>query len=234
MIHAEEITRGVAMLAIKQFSQSVEQMAAGLAHEVKNPLSLVRANIDLLEKYDNESSHAGNYRIMRHEIDRINELLLDFIQFTKPLELGMKKLRPQELIYDVCSAFKESYACNFGFELNYQDEALYINGDESKLRRVFTNIIKNAVEAQREITPEITVSLSTDNGFIKITVADNGPGMDEETLRNINDPFYTTKPGGSGLGLSIVGSIIDQHDGVFDIASKPGEGCTVTIMLPKS
>jgi len=215
-------------------------MAATLAHEVKNPLSLVKANIDLLELLDAEKDHAKNYRIMRREIERINDMLLDFIQFAKPIDTELAPIEMMPMITEILDMIKLSYGNRDNLQLQYScDEAgLCVMGDADKIRRVFLNVIKNGMEAiaekEEEETGLIQVSIHGEKNWVRIMFMDNGKGMDDEQLQKLNRPFYTTKLGGSGLGLMICRNIVEEHRGLFEIAGKPGEGCSVTITLPRA
>lgn len=221
-------------MAIYDYNKSIEQIAASLAHEVKNPLSLVRANIDLLELTDVEIKHKKNYRIMRQEIEKINDLLLDFIQLTKPVERKFGDIHIISVILDIIDTVKVTYSEKVDFILNFLcniENDLIVCGDEDQIRRVFLNIIKNAYEAI-ETKGIIKINISEESGFVKLVFEDNGKGMDKDELKKINTPFYTTKEGGSGLGLYISRSTVESHGGKFDITGESEKGCVVTIMLP--
>jgi len=216
-----------------------EQIAASLAHEVKNPLSLVRANIDLLELDDDNKLYEKNYRIMRREIDRVNALLLDFIQIADPSEISPEHICIVQMLRELCDSLSTSYYGKIGFYFSY-DKALTISADERKLRQVFYNIIKNCVES---IEVEhgsgfsnglVEIAIHEQGDFLKIIISDNGGGITDESLQKIRQPFYTTKSGGSGLGLYFCKSVIARHGGTFEITNKPcgNNGCAVTITLP--
>ncbi len=220
-------------MAIHDYYKSIEQIAAGLAHEVKNPLSLVRANIDLLELSDSETMHKKNYRIMRRELERINDLLLDFIHLTRPSADSFEKVRVAPIVMDLIDVTKTTYTKEIDFVLNFQlsETELAVMGDKEKIRRVFLNIIKNAVEAI-DSNGRIKICISQENSFVKIVFEDNGKGFSKDDLERVCMPFYTTKEGGSGLGIYICKTIIEEHNGSFEIKAEANKGCTVTVMLP--
>lgn len=222
-------------MELNDYERSIEQIAAGLAHEVKNPLSLVRANIDLLELTDSEDLHKNNYMIMRREIEKINDLLLDFIQFAKPIENNLEVMDIIPVISELLDTVRLTYSKKIQFSLDCEGlgEGLLVFGDTSKIRRVLLNIIKNAVEAVDE-NGMIKLYVKRNGKYVEIICKDNGKGFDSEQLKKMSEPFFTTKQGGSGLGLFISKAIIDEHKGIFNISGESGKGCTVTIKIPRA
>lgn len=225
-----------------EYFKTMEEIAAGLAHEVKNPLSLVKANLDLLELGDLQKRHEKNYKIMHREIERINNLLLDFIQFAKPMDDYKTVFSLNDVLYDLVDSLILTHTdIEFIFPHNYRDFSVF--GDEDKIRRVILNVLKNAVEAisavdtadgeEGEISGVVEVKLSETDGFIVLEVLDNGKGITADEQKRVCNPFYTTKQDGSGLGLYLSRSIIEEHGGKFEIAGKEGGGCVVRIELPK-
>ena len=120
-------------------------------------------------------------------------------------------------------------------EFNIPDEDIYIEADYNRLKQVFINLLKNAIEAKddEKKKKKIKVSLESDNKFMKIIIEDNGVGMDKETLSNVSEMFFTTKKRGSGLGVSLSKEIIEQHNGSILYNSVKGEGTRVIVTLPK-
>lgn len=227
-----------------EYELSLEQVAATLAHEVKNPLSLVKANIDILEQNDAEERNSRSYKIMRRELDKINELLLDFIQFAKPAGEGLSRLRLRELLEGLLEPLKISYRGKIEFSLSAIEENIEVKADENKLKRVFGNMFKNAVEAIEALAPEarerraggeygfIEVTLDKKEGAAEITIEDNGRGMTAEEAAQASRPFFTTKRGGSGLGVYLSKSIVSEYGGELLINGREEGGCKVTVMLP--
>jgi signal transduction histidine kinase len=116
----------------------------------------------------------------------------------------------------------------------YSKEPLWIYGIDDHLKQVFLNIIMNAIEAMQPGGGKITVSTDCDidNNEASVSIADTGPGINPNDVEKLFEPFYTTKEGGSGLGLSICYEIVQQHAGRITIDSQPGKGATFTVWLP--
>ncbi len=208
----------------------VEMMAATLAHEVKNPLSLIRANIDYIELCDKEKKYINNYKIMRNELDRANEILYDFIAFMMPGAQKSEDVNICSIIDEVVSSYETTLNKPIKFVRQYPKNIPLIIGDRQRLRVVAANVIKNAVEAQSTL---INIKVSVKNNMLKLTVQDNGCGISQETLDKIKtDIFYTTKKYGSGLGVNICKKITKEHGGIYNIKPKSKGGCEVVIELP--
>lgn len=220
-----------------EFSQSIAELAAGLAHEVKNPLTLVRANIDLLELTDNNNdAHAKNYLVMRRELTRISNLMTDFMRLSRPPEIPHDRVSLPRLLRTLIDDMRPAL---FGISMYMEAEDLQptILGDEEALRRVFLNILKNAAESIELADRDdgvITISLTKNDGETIIEIEDNGVGCSEETLMNVNSnsAYYTTKDTGTGLGLYFSRQIIESHGGTLTLHSVP-DGALVKIIFPQ-
>ena len=213
---------------------SMEQIAAGLAHEIKNPIALVRANLDYLE-LEEEGNHKKNFLIMRRELDKVNDLMLDFITLMKPGDYSQSRVKIHSLLWDAVDAAKTAYGAKIQFEYKTDSPEINVLCDKKKLSRVFANILKNAVEAVQAGNPPepaIEIVLRQSKRLAKIIIADNGVGLTPNELKSISQPFYTTKSGGSGLGLFLCRSFLSDCGGTLKINGKEGNGCTVTVTLP--
>jgi two-component system, sporulation sensor kinase E len=220
--------------AIQMSQISLEQMAATLAHEVRNPLALVSANIDLLESTDHTDikTRQGNYRIVRRELKKINELLLDFMQMARPAQLEPGGFSPQDVLLEMIDNLRATYAGkNLEFIMRCESACGAIAADEKKLRRAVMNLLKNAIEAVGE-KGTVEIDVFTRDGYLTMEIKDNGVGINKEQLQKINEPFYTTKSGGKGLGLFIVRGVVAEHNGTFSLAERENGGCVATVRLP--
>ncbi len=215
-----------------EVKDSFEQLAATMAHEIKNPLALIKANVDLLEFDDKSEFHKKSFEVMRREISKINEMILDFINNVR--DDSFEKINIGHLLRDVTEEFKTlAKIKEITVIEKIENKKLTILGAEEKIRRVLLNILKNAYDAVSEGgTIEVTAYEFID--YIKIEIKDDGIGMNEEILKMAGSPFFTTKEGGSGLGISICKKIIEEHGGIFNITGKPNEGCSVVLLIKKS
>ena len=219
------------------FYEAFGQMAAGLAHEVRNPLSLVRANIDLLALSETAEDSRRRYLIMRREIDRATQALTELMQLARPEpeEPLRELLSLHALLSAAIDTLRATYhAVSFTLESAAADYT--VMGDGDKLARVFGNVIKNAVEAVTEAHPSgggrVGLALSAKDGIVTVTVRDNGHGLSAIEEARAAEPFFTTKTEGNGLGLFVSRSILALHDGTLTLANAEGGGCVAAVCLP--
>ncbi|MEF3355996.1 ATP-binding protein [Paenibacillus sp. GYB006] len=208
----------------------VGELAAGMAHEVRNPLTAIRGFVQLskVQSYNIQPW----YDVIMSEITRVTELTAEFLQFSKPHASNMRAESLKVCVERVVS-LSESDAISRGHELllNIQDDSLYIYMDRDKIVQVLLNLVKNALEAMD--TPgqvNLEVSRLEQNAIIRIQ--DTGSGIPPEMLQQIFNPFYTTKDEGTGLGLSLCQKIAQDHEGSITVHSVLGSGSTFTLILP--
>ncbi len=204
------------------------KMAAVLAHEIKTPLTSIKLNADIIaETLDLSEDDRENFEIMKTEINRLNNLVKDVLQFSRQMELSCSQINLKDLINDVhnqlCKKLGEK---NITLINNTENIRLYVDAD--RLRQVFINMIDNSIEAiSREGLIEINSQIHEEENFISIFAKDNGSGIAASSIEpelKIFEPFFTTKASGTGLGLSISQKIIEQHNGEFNlVSSKKGE-----------
>lgn len=209
-------------------TEALKDIAISIAHEIKNPLSLVSANIDLLELKDNKlSTNFENYNIIRRELSRINDMVMEFINFTS----GAKREFSIITINEVLSELIEEYTISLGDNINFNVinfEKSVVNGSKNDLRMLFSNIFKNAIEAM-DYCGEISINLSNLDNQIYITIADSGEGFSNNEILM---PFYSTKENGNGLGLSICNQIAELHKGTFELFRNENAGATARVIFP--
>jgi signal transduction histidine kinase len=215
-------------------------MAAGMAHEIKNPLSSLKVFSQLLpSRFQDEEFRNKFMEIIPKEItriDRIIESLLGFARATAPklVKLKIDEVIEEHLKYYADQAQKSQVKINKTYAIVPE-----IEGDKDQLSQVFSNLILNAIQAMPE-GGELTVKIDAGKKVedvlqdVVITVSDTGHGIPEDNLKKLFDPFFTTKYGGTGLGLTISHSIIDGHRGSIDVESTVGKGTTFRVTLPIS
>ncbi|WP_169086294.1 PAS domain S-box protein [Paenibacillus sp. PL91] len=210
---------------------AIGQLAAGVAHEIRNPLTALKGFTQLLSAKYPETPHYFN--IMANEIDRITLIVNEFMTLAKP-HFTQFNYEPLEPILQSVISILETQAILLNVELKvFYDEARpSVYGNVDQLKQVFLNIIKNALEAMPQ-GGEVTLSVTTmEDGFVHIRIKDEGPGIPEELIKRIGEPFLTTKEKGTGLGIMISTRIIEAHKGTLQLSSVPNEGTMVEITLP--
>lgn len=212
-------------------------LAAGVAHEVKNPLHALGLNLHLLVQelgapQPSKAELEDYLRILRSEIERIHQIVENFLRFSKPSLPEVKPLDLNALVERVLSlvAF-EAAGHRVGIQTEFDPELDSIAGDEGQLAQVVLNLVINALQAM-PAGGNLTLVTRRDNGWAELTVKDTGAGIPHEVIPQIFDPYFTTRQGGSGLGLAIAHRIVEGHHGTIDAESKAGQGTTMVVRLP--
>jgi len=210
-------------------------ISAGLAHEIKNPLSAIKAFVQLLPKKVENRAFMEKFDVtVPREIDRINQLVEDLLELTRRRIRPMINLDVNRLILQVIDLHgEEMEKKQIAFEDRLDRTIPFIPGDSERLYRAFSNLVINAIQAMPN-GGSLTVSseLEVYSSMVKITFKDTGIGMDEETSKNLFNPFFTTKDKGVGLGMAITHKIIEDHRGTIEVASEKGKGTTFVLGLP--
>lgn len=209
---------------------SLGTLAAGLAHEIRNPLTTAKGFIQLMSQ---NSPDKEKYYLIQNELERITQLVNQFVLLSKPDSPQMKLFKAHELI-DEFAQFIQPEALLKGIEINvYQyDQESYIRADKNQLTQVFLNLSQNAFQAMESGGILLIECERAEDDFLEIRFIDNGIGISEENLAKILDPFFSTKEEGTGLGLPICYQIIHAHHGDLKILSDEGKGTKAIIRLP--
>ncbi|MDD2498855.1 MAG: ATP-binding protein [Desulfitobacteriaceae bacterium] len=213
---------------------AIGTMAAGIVHEVRNPMFIVRGFLQLLQAEINSTCGREYLDIALEEIDRANTVLSDFLSFAKPTSPRRSPVRLCSLINEICQLTEGGIALReINLEVVCPDNGPLVLVDKNQIKQAFLNILKNAIEAlDADGKIKVAVSEDRESGSVIIMVEDNGRGMDKETVAKIFEPFFTGKETGTGLGMPISYQIIKNHGGSIEIDSIPGQGTRVTICLP--
>lgn len=230
------------MRAIREMEMQLERsrrmaalgrMAAGIAHEIRNPLGTLRGFAHFFGRQPGAGEEAKSYAdLMVSEVDRLNNTVSGLLQFARPREPQMQSVKLDELLAKTAALMASDLA---GRGLRFQcrtDTGIGCTGDPDLLLQVLMNLLKNSISATAE-GGEISLTAVDDGQAVRITVDDSGCGMNEQERERMFDPFFTTKNTGTGLGLTVSHRIIEQHKGLFEIRSAPGAGTTISIILPK-
>lgn len=206
-------------------------LAAGIAHEINNPLGNIAIYLHLLEEKIKKEDIDEELEIIKREIKRAKKIIEDLLEFSKPKKLKIEKIDINKIIEDSLNLIKNMPPNTKIIKKFSSIEEIY--GEKERLMQVFLNIIVNACQAMPN-GGELKIETFKEDKKIKIKISDTGVGIPEEDINRIFEPFFTTKePGkGSGLGLSVAMSIIKEHKGEIEVESKVNKGTTFTITLP--
>jgi signal transduction histidine kinase len=225
------------------------EMAAAIAHEVKNPLAGIEVMAGILKRQLTESEDAQS--ILRDIIKgakMANAIVLEVLDFVRPIRLQVERISLADVLRDAIS-MAESHVPRgeVRVEVALPEDLAPIQGDPHQLRQLFTNLMTNAFEAMsgkglvrlaaQQLAAEEETMLAADTNpipMIQVEVSDNGPGVPADVMDRIFSPFFTTKPQGSGLGLAIVRKIVDAHDGRIDVSARADGGTRFRVTLPVS
>lgn len=211
----------------------VGQLAAGVAHEIKNPLASIKGAADILCDPSSSAPDKQDFsNILQSEVKRIDSTVGEFLAFARPAKTVLARLNWSSAAQMTVRQF-ETQAVGRDIRLiaNITPD-LYVNGDAPKLHQVLLNLLLNAVEANDD-GGSITVTLARgSDATAELTIRDTGSGISEEDQARMFEPFYTTKVTGSGLGLAVVKAIVDDHGGTIGVNSRPGEGTQIAVTLP--
>jgi signal transduction histidine kinase len=213
-------------------SRALEGLAARMAHEVKNPLAAIKGLSQHMARQATDPKTAERLAIVAAEAERLQGIVEGFLSFSRGLDdLNLGPTRPHEVAHEL-SVLLETRAEEAGVLLEVSGDAkLVLDADARKLRQALLNLVVNAIQASpREGT--VKLSVAGECAGARITVHDDGVGMTPEVLDRIRKPYFTTKEGGTGLGVAVARGIVEQHGGHMDIKSASGKGTTVTITLP--
>lgn len=206
------------------------QLAAGIAHEIRNPLTSLKGFLQLLEAgIEGKDEY---YSIMGEEIDKIENITSELLFISKPMTNDPKEESVVSLMKDVCKLMEtQAHLHNVDIEIK-QEEWLKVYCDRSQIKQVFINIIKNAIEVMSDSGGTISIDIYERNGDACMDVIDEGPGIPEHLIEKIKEPFFTTKKNGTGLGLMITNQILEKHDGSLTILNNEPKGSIFRIRLP--
>ncbi len=209
------------------------EMAAGLAHEIKNPLASLSGSVQMLrEDIEYNPDHDKLMQIVLRETDRLSSLVTSFLLFARPPAGKSEAVELGKALQETSDFFGKANGCAGRIKLTSElVSGIWIEFDPMHLRQILWNLFLNAAEAIDGMG-EIHVAMQPiQNKQVDVRISDDGCGMSSETVQSVFDPFFTTKPGGTGLGLSIVHSIVESYNNRLDVESTKGEGTTFTLRL---
>jgi two-component system sensor histidine kinase HydH len=214
---------------------SLGRLAAGVAHEIRNPLSSIKGFATYFkERYKDNPDDQKTSEIMIKEVDRLNRAITQLLEFARPPAIQKKPTSLQSLIqHSLKMIERQASAKEIQILSHLPSEMKEIDLDPDGINQVLLNLYLNAIEAMEQ-GGTLSVSLSSEESspWVKIIVSDTGTGISKEDLEHIFDPYFTTKQTGTGLGLAIVHKIVEAHRGEVKAESEVGRGTTVSVLLP--
>lgn len=208
------------------------RMAAGIAHEIRNPLGTLRG----FAQYFGNQAQSGNAKryaeLMIGEVDRLNRTISALLQFAKPREPEFEKVVLGELLTKTAQLLADDFKSHaVAFELDVPEEKILLEADPDLFIQVLLNLLQNALAAVQE-EGSIILGARHHDDTVHIWVRDNGKGMTQEEQARMFDPFFSTRKTGTGLGLAVVHNIVEQHHARINVESESGKGTTITLVLP--
>ncbi|HLG42407.1 MAG TPA: ATP-binding protein [Planctomycetota bacterium] len=222
-------------LELERRLATLGEMASQIAHEIRNPIASIRVWSDAaMNKIQDSEFREGFGRTVPPEVERLNRLVDDLLDYAKPGRLVKVPLSPAEIFESTLKLLEEDLkAKQVGVRRDYDPRAPQIEADGERLKQVILNLARNSIEAMaKSPRKELGVGVRAKDGVVELFVDDTGSGMDEGALERLYTPFFTTKANGTGLGLAIVHRIVEDHGWKISVQSKPNDGTRFTLACP--
>ena len=217
--------------------EELGRLTGGLAHEIKNPLSIIKVNLklvseDLTGQSENTTRAAKKIAVVRKETERLERILEDFLRYIKKTELHLSCVDINQIVTDMVDFYSpQAFSHSITVRSGLAGESLICKADGDMLKQILLNLFINAQQAMPN-GGELMLRTQKNGRNAVVIVSDTGKGIEPENLGRIFNAYYSTKPGGSGLGLSTSKKIIEAHNGSIRVDSVPGKGTSFTIQLP--
>ena len=241
----EEVERQVARTVSRQRValedeklRSLEELSASIAHEIRNPITAAKSLVQQLGEDPASTENVEYANIALQELDRVEKSISHLLRYAREEEMHPLQMKLVDAVESALETLRERLVSS-GVKIRRDfDVPGELVGDSEQLRRVFINVVGNALDAFADAktqSPSLVIALGENLGGNEIwaRVKDNGPGMDAETQARIFKPFFTSKANGTGLGLAITRKLVDAHGGSIEVTSAPGQGTEFTLHFPK-
>lgn len=209
------------------------EMMAGVAHEIRNPLTAIKSMVQYLHEGSTEEERQEFEPMIVREVDRVNKIIEELLYFARPSTANIIPVHVNQLIEQTVTLAKNASKKKISYRLNLDQTINCVEMDPEQFKQVFLNILINSAQAM-DYSGEITVESSFDDEHdgVILHFSDTGPGLEEEIIEKVLDPFYTTKREGTGIGLAVVNRILIEHNGDILIKNIPSGGLRVTLQIP--
>ncbi len=225
----------------KEKLAAIGGLAAGIAHEIRNPLASISGSIEMLSQNTQSADDQKLMKIVLREISRLNHLITEFLDYAKPEKIPDSQVDLKSVVIECLGSLrlsKELLSTLSGeLKINEELETCFILGEASKIKQALLNFFINGVQAMKDssiptLTVRLTREISEESSFAVLQIQDTGQGMSEETQKKIFEPFFTTKPKGTGLGLAMTHKILTAHQAKIQVASQIGQGTVFQLKFP--
>jgi len=218
---------------------AIGELVASVVHEIRNPLSAIKMNLRILEskcttlgsRSADDPIVAEHFNLARTQTDRLESMLTELLDYSKPIALNKQPVSAADLIEDTLSHFRSELPAGVSLVTRIQPDLPPLNADSERLAQVLLNLLLNARQAVGD-HGAITISANKTPDAIRLSISDDGHGISEENLKHVFEPFFTTRKNGTGLGLPNARKIVEAHGGVITIMSEPEHGTSVNVELP--
>ncbi len=211
----------------------VGQLAAGMAHEIRNPLTSIKGFVQMIAAREDGKAPPEYLEMILMEIESIQSVVNETLVLAKPHPANFTPVNVSGVIQEVCALMEpQAYYRNIKLVSSFPVNVPPVKADRNQLKQVFINLIKNSIEAMPEAGGEISLALKQRGHKLQIAVSDTGSGIPPDLLARLGGPFVTTKENGTGLGLMVTFRIVQNHGGSIHVDSTPGHGTTFLITLP--
>ncbi|HEY5512250.1 MAG TPA: cache domain-containing protein [Geomonas sp.] len=215
---------------------AIGELAAGVAHEINNPMAIIRGNTELLQlSVPEDASNREEVDTIFQQVKRVERIVANLLRFARRERREMGPVRLNDLLHEIVGQMRHQVPLS-GIKVieSYSEAVEVVDGDGDQLRQVFTNLVLNGVQAMPEGGVLTLKSAPVkDADLYEVRISDTGVGIALENLRQVFNPFFTTKASGTGLGLSVSYGIVREHGGCIDVESVPGCGSTFSVVLPR-
>lgn len=211
---------------------AIGEFSAGIAHEIKNPLTPIMMLVNKVKRHKKTLTD-DDIDIIEKEIIRIDKIVREFLAFARPEKTEKTEVDVNRVLEEIITiTMPKMDQSSIHLEKSLSPSLPLIKGNHDALKQVFMNLILNAMQAMDGWSGKLKIITETKDGRVTVSIVDSGSGISRENIKRVFDPFFTTKAEGTGMGLALTHSIINDHSGRIDIISAPGKGTTVTVEFP--